>query len=163
VSALQPYSPGTPLYRDQAIAALASVRPEGSSDVRPALRAAFSDVFPPDVVYILSANITGAGQYEINRKVLLEALATYNPAEGKLARQADGSGVRVGPALVYAIQFLQPDPLLKQNMARSSLDELVQENNARIAEYWHKVAPDVVPPAGTYRYLGCEELFGSDH
>lgn len=69
------------------------VSPAGSSDPRPALKLAFA--YKPDLVYILSDNITGRGIYQLDRDKLLNDIDTLNVAD----------------ATIHTIQFLYPDPL----------------------------------------------------
>lgn len=76
------------------------ITPSGSSDPRPALRRAFA--YKPDLVYILSDNITGRGVYQLDRDDLLKDIKTMNTIRGKSAQPR---------ATIHTIQFLYPDPL----------------------------------------------------
>jgi len=55
----------------------------------------------PDVIFLLSENITGSGQFEVDQRDLLALLDTLNPA--------DATGRR--KTLINTVQFLDPDPL----------------------------------------------------
>lgn len=74
------------------------ITPSGSSDPRPALTRAFA--YKPDLVYILSDNITGRGVYQLDRDDLLKDISTLN-----VTRSGDPR------ATIHTIQFLYPDPL----------------------------------------------------
>jgi hypothetical protein len=77
-----------------------SVIPAGNSNPVPALERALS--LRPDVIFLLSDNITGAGQYEVDQRDLLKALDRLNPRDGRSGRR---------PTQINCIQFLDPDPL----------------------------------------------------
>lgn len=64
---------------DDAAEWMRSLRPEGRSDPAAALRKAFA--VDPEVVYLVSTDITGAGVYEIDRDALLELLDELNPVD----------------------------------------------------------------------------------
>ncbi len=91
--------PATPLAVDDAAAWMANQTPEGRSDPAAALRLAF--LLDPEVVYLVSTDITGAGAYEIDRDVLFSLLDEINPR--------DASGRRL--ATVRCIQLLDEDRL----------------------------------------------------
>ncbi len=74
------------------------VVPEGRSNPLAAMRAAIE--LEPDVVFLLSENITGSGEFEIDADELLARLDVMNPAD------ADGRR----PVTINCIQFLDPDP-----------------------------------------------------
>ena len=84
---------------DQAADWMRSLRPEGRSDPAAALREAFA--VDPEVVYLVSTDITGAGVYEIDRDALLQLLDELNPAD------ADGRRKTV----IRCIQLLDEDRL----------------------------------------------------
>lgn len=77
-----------------------NVLPQGSSSPVTAIEQAMK--LKPDAIFMLSDNITGAGQFEIDQADLLAMLEKLNPvdrATGKRATQ------------INCIQFLDPDPL----------------------------------------------------
>jgi len=75
------------------------VTPEGRSNPIEAIRAAVR--LKPDVIFVLSDNITGSGEFEIDQAELLALLDRLNPA--------DEDGRR--PVQINCVQFLDPDPL----------------------------------------------------
>lgn len=77
-----------------------NVIPAGLSDPIPAFEAAFA--MNPDVIFVLSANITGTGIYEVDQRDLLARLEELNPAKPPTGRR---------PTQINCIQFLDPDPL----------------------------------------------------
>ncbi len=77
-----------------------NVIPSGRSNPVEALTRALA--LRPDCIFLLSSNITGAGQFEIDRQALLDALDRLNPIEA-------GSGRR--RTQIQCIQFLDVDPL----------------------------------------------------
>lgn len=81
------------------------VVPAGSSDPTNAIRSAFS--LKPDLIYLLSENITGAGRFEVSGEDLLAELDRLNPVDPRNDRR---------PVRIDCIQFLTPDPegILKQ-------------------------------------------------
>jgi len=74
-----------------------AVVPHGSSNPEQAITQALS--YRPDLIYILSDNITGKGQYAIDREELLELISKTKQARG-------ATNTRIN-----TIQFLYPDPL----------------------------------------------------
>jgi hypothetical protein len=76
-----------------------NVIPEGRSSPVAALREALA--LTPDVIFLLSENITGSGEFEIDQKDLLTILDELNPvlATGRRGTQ------------INCVQFLDPDPL----------------------------------------------------
>jgi len=100
--ALYPF-PGMKPATDQNIKAVSQwldsdkVVPHGSSNPKKALEIALS--YRPDLIYILSDNITGKGQYAIDQKELLEFI--------KQNKQRKGAA----DTRINTIQFLYPDPL----------------------------------------------------
>lgn len=77
-----------------------NVIPSGRSNPVEALTRALA--LRPDCIFLLSSNITGAGQFEIDRNDLLATLDRLNPVDS-------GSGRR--RSQIQCIQFLDPDPL----------------------------------------------------
>ena len=71
-----------------------NVIPRGSTNPLPALRLAMR--YQPQLLFILSDNITGRGRYEVDRDRLLNMLQQANPR---------------GQIKINTIQFLYPDPL----------------------------------------------------
>lgn len=93
--------PATTTTKSEAIRWLDdSVIPSGGSNPIPALREALK--LDPDVVFLLSHNITGSGEFEIDQGDLLaqlDRLNRFNPETGRRTTQ------------INCIQFLDPDPL----------------------------------------------------
>ncbi len=77
-----------------------NIIPNGNSNPLPALRKAIR--LQPDVIFLLSDNITGAGQYEIDQEELLAELERLNPRDPRSGRRS---------VQINCIQFLDPDPL----------------------------------------------------
>ena len=77
-----------------------NVIPSGRSNPVEAITRALA--LRPDCIFLLSSNITGAGQFEIDRADLLATLDRLNPVDS-------GSGRR--RSQIQCIQFLDPDPL----------------------------------------------------
>jgi hypothetical protein len=78
----------------------ANVVPTGTSNPVGALEAAMA--LEPDVVFLLSENITGGGQWEIDQGDLLALLERLNPVDPRNGRRR---------TIINCIQFLDPDPL----------------------------------------------------
>jgi len=76
------------------------VIPAGRSNPVEALRRALA--LKPDCIFLLSSNITGAGQFEVDRSDLLAALDRMNPIDSGTGRRR---------SQIQCIQFLDPDPL----------------------------------------------------
>jgi len=74
--------------------------PEGRSNPLAALRMALR--LSPDVIFLLSENITGSGEFEIDQADLLALLEDLNPRDPATGRRA---------TQINCIQFLDPDPL----------------------------------------------------
>jgi len=74
-----------------------NISPGGSSTPVEAIRLAIS--YKPDLVYILSDNITGSGQYAIDQTQLLDLIE-------QLKQRSRAANTRIN-----TIQFLHPDPL----------------------------------------------------
>ena len=77
-----------------------NIIPRGTSNPIKAIETAMG--FEPDVIFLLSENITGGGQWEIDQRDLLALLETLNPLDPR-------SGQR--RTTINCIQFLDPDPL----------------------------------------------------
>ncbi|MCZ6836005.1 MAG: hypothetical protein O7G85_09550, partial [Planctomycetota bacterium] len=77
-----------------------NIIPVGTSNPLKALEKALG--FEPDAVFLLSENITGGGQWEIDQRDLLALLERLNPIDANLGRR---------PTVINCIQFLDPDPL----------------------------------------------------
>ncbi len=73
------------------------VVPHGSSNPTTAITQALA--YKPDLIYILSDNITGKGQYAVDQRELLELIETQKRSKGAQDTR------------INAIQFLYPDPL----------------------------------------------------
>ncbi|RPG22107.1 MAG: hypothetical protein CBB69_001120 [Phycisphaera sp. TMED9] len=91
--------PATQPAIDDAASWLVARPPEGRSDPAAALRRAFS--LDPEVVYLASTDITGAGVYEIDREDLFSLLEEINPRDGNGRREAT----------IRCIQLLDEDRL----------------------------------------------------
>jgi hypothetical protein len=76
------------------------VIPTGSSNPITAIRTALR--LKPDVIYLLSENITGSGRYEVPPDELITQLDKLNPID----RRNDRRRVQIN-----CIQYLTPDPL----------------------------------------------------
>ena len=76
-----------------------NIYPTGRSNPTAALRRAF--ILDPDVIFIVSTNITGSGEFEINKKELLATLDELNPI-----RRSGTRAIRI-----RCIQLLDKDPL----------------------------------------------------
>ena len=77
-----------------------NVVPGGRSNPLKALEKAMD--LEPDVVFLLSTNITGSGEFEIDQRDLLRRLDELNPVDPKTRRRQ---------TQINCIQFLDPDPL----------------------------------------------------
>ena len=84
------------------------VIPAGRSNPLAAIERALG--LEPDVIFLLSENITGSGEFEIDQADLLDLLDQLNPVEGGSRRRTQ----------INCVQFLDPDPLdtLKKIAAR---------------------------------------------
>jgi len=93
-----------PVSRRSTAAAIAWARreviPAGRSNPVEAMRRALA--LKPDCIFLLSSNITGAGQFEIDRGDLLATLDRLNPIDSRSGRRR---------SQIQCIQFLDPDPL----------------------------------------------------
>lgn len=87
-----------------------NIAPSGQSNPVEAIRLAIS--YKPDLIYILSDNITGSGQYAIDQKQLLELIDSV-----KQSRRATETRINT-------IQFLHPDPL-------GTLKKIAEQNGGR--------------------------------
>ena len=76
------------------------VIPAGRSNPLAAIEKALG--FDPDVIFLLSENITGSGEFEIDQRDLLDLLDKLNPT-------IDDAGHRA--TQINCVQFLDPDPL----------------------------------------------------
>lgn len=77
-----------------------NIIPAGTSNPIRAIEKALS--FDPDVIFLLSENITGGGQWEIDQRDLLALLDRLNPVDPRTGRRK---------TTINCIQFLDPDPL----------------------------------------------------
>ena len=77
-----------------------NVIPGGNSNPLPALEQALE--LEPDVIFLLSDDITGDGQYEIDQRDLLGMLDRLNPRKGRSGRRR---------TRINCVQFLDPDRL----------------------------------------------------
>ncbi len=69
----------------------------------------------PQVLYLLSDNITGSGRYEINQDFLLKRIARAN----------------IGKTKINTIQFLYPDPLTRIPGMKPTLERISEESDGR--------------------------------
>lgn len=74
-----------------------NISPGGASNPLEAIQLAIS--YQPDLIYILSDNITGSGQYAIDQNRLFERIEQLKEKR------------RAGETRINTIQFLHPDPL----------------------------------------------------
>ena len=91
--------PATAAAVDGAAGWMRNQTPKGRSDPSVALRRAFN--LDPQVIYVVSTDITGAGEYEVDRDELFELLDELNPRDGRGRRDA----------MIRCIQLLDEDPL----------------------------------------------------
>lgn len=93
-----------PATEDEKVRALTwideHVIPEGRSNPLEAIEKALS--FRPDVIFLLSVNITGTAEYEIDQADLLVLLDELNPRDPDSGRRR---------TQINCVQFLDPDPL----------------------------------------------------
>ena len=78
----------------------AKMIPTGRSNPIAAIEAAIA--LKPEIIFLLSADITGAGEYEISERSLLDALERLNPRDATTGRR---------PIRIQCVQFLDPDPV----------------------------------------------------
>ena len=76
------------------------VIPRGRSNPLRAIEAALA--LKPDAIFLLSENITGSGEFEIDQRDLLALLDRLNPTDSDTGRRR---------TQINCIQFLDPDPL----------------------------------------------------
>ncbi len=91
--------PATPAAVDAVVAWMREANPKDRSDPSKALKEAFG--LDPQVVYLVSTDITGTGNYEVDREQLFALLEKLNP------RRSDGRR----DTLVRCIQLLDDDRL----------------------------------------------------
>jgi len=77
-----------------------NIIPSGNSNPLSAIQEAIK--LRPDAIFLLSDNITGAGQFEIDQHDLLDLLDRANPIDKATGRRT---------TQINCIQFLDPDPL----------------------------------------------------
>jgi hypothetical protein len=77
-----------------------TIRPAGRSNPLHALEQALT--LEPDVIFLLSADITGSGEFEMGRDELLRSLDRLNPLDPATGRR---------PTRIHCVQFLDADPL----------------------------------------------------
>lgn len=75
-----------------------NIVPSGRSNPVKAIKLALS--YQPDLIYLLSDNITGKGRYEVDQRQLLRAIQDANRGNTK----------------INTIQYFRPDPLTEQGM-----------------------------------------------
>jgi hypothetical protein len=93
--------PATPERLSEAMKWIdAKVVPTGRSNPIAAIEAALA--LKPEIIFLLSADITGAGEFEISERALLDDLDRLNPKDPATGRR---------PVRIQCIQFLDPDPI----------------------------------------------------
>ena len=92
-----------------------NVIPGGLSNPDKALRLALS--YRPELIYVLSDNITGQGRYEVDQRQLLREIALANRSNTK----------------INAIQYLRPDPLTRQGMTGTM--EMIAKQSGGLFRY----------------------------
>jgi len=85
------------------------VTPQGTSNPVRALRRAFE--YRPQLIFLLSDNITGQGQYEIDQSRLLEEIDRVNK-----------SGTKIN-----TLQFIYPDPLIQAGL-RGTMEQIAERS-----------------------------------
>ena len=94
-------SPGTESEKIRVLSWIdENVIPQGRSNPLAALEKALD--FKPEVIFLLSENITGSGEFEIDQVDLLTLLDELNPIDASTGRRA---------TQINCVQFLDPDPL----------------------------------------------------
>lgn len=93
-----------PATREEKVRALGwideTIVPRGRSNPLEALRRAMA--LEPDVIFLLSNNITGSGVFEVDQRDLLAMLEELNPMRPDVNRRRTE---------IKCVQFLDPDPL----------------------------------------------------
>jgi hypothetical protein len=104
--------PATPAAVDAVVEWMRDANPKDQSDPSKALKEAFS--LDPQVVYLVSTDITGTGNYEVDREQLFTLLEKLNPRRGDGRRDT----------LVRCIQLLDEDRLgtLREIARRHGVD-----------------------------------------
>ena len=92
-----------------------NIIPQGKSNPVPALRRAMR--YQPQLVFLLSDNITGSGAYAVDQRELLKAIEQANTASTKIC----------------TIQFLYPDPL--SQLGLDGTMKLIAKENGGIDGY----------------------------
>lgn len=100
-----------------------NLAPYGSTTPLPAIRQALK--YKPQLVYILSDNITGRGRYEIDQKTLLAEIRAANVAGTK----------------INTIQFIYPEKLVAYNMEPTL--KLIAEESGGIYKFVDKRELDI--------------------
>ncbi len=77
-----------------------NIVPQGRSNPLAALELALKH--KPDVIFVLSENITGSGEFEIDQQDLLARLNELNPVDAAIGKRR---------TQINCIQFLDPDPI----------------------------------------------------
>jgi hypothetical protein len=108
--------------KDQVIAWIdpkaGNVAPNGKTSPVKAIQKALGLKPAPQLMFILSDNITGRGQYEIDQKTLLAEIDKAN----------------TGGTKINAIQFLYPDPLTKYSGFKPTL-QLISDKTGGIYKF----------------------------
>lgn len=92
-----------------------NITPKGLSNPVKALRLALR--YKPQLLFVLSDNITGEGRYEVDQKALIESIERENR----------------GGTKINTIQFLYPDPLVRFDM-KATL-EVISNNTGGIYKF----------------------------
>jgi hypothetical protein len=94
-------SPGTVAAKSAAMNWInANIVPQGGTNPVIAIQKALG--LKPDVIFMLSQNITGYGQFEVDQRDLMTLLETLNPRDPSTGRRL---------AQINCVQFLDADPL----------------------------------------------------
>jgi hypothetical protein len=92
-----------------------NIVPHGESNPLPAFKKALG--YRPQLLYILSDNITGEGRWEMDQKTVLQEIRSANISQTK----------------INTIQFLHDDPLVKYGMGRTL--EKISEQSGGIFKF----------------------------
>ena len=123
-----------------------NITPSGRSSPMNALEKAMA--LKPEVIYLLSSNITGSGRYEIDTEALMAGLETLNPVEADRRRKT----------IINCVQFLDEDPLgaLKMIARRHGGEDDEVDNEANAYRFLDRselglgpIRDDTTDPAGS--------------
>jgi hypothetical protein len=92
-----------------------NVKPEGRTDPVSALKQGLR--YQPQLIFLLSDNITGRGKYEVDQRILLREIEKANTSRTK----------------INTIQFIYPDPLLAAGMTPTM--QLIAERTGGVYKF----------------------------